>query len=65
MVGIVFLIALSAAATTMKPTAPAKMMSERDQQRMKDCEARAEAQSVAMNQRSKFVMDCMTEKEHR
>ncbi len=45
----------------MKPTAPAKMMSERDQKKMKECEARAAAQNVPMNQRSKFVMECMTE----
>jgi hypothetical protein len=44
----------------MKPTAAAKMMSERDQKKMKDCEAKAAAQNVPMNQRSKFVMTCMT-----
>ncbi len=61
MVGIALsLIASSATATTMKPTAPAKMMSERDQQKMKECEARAAAQNVPMNERSKFVMQCMT-----
>ncbi len=64
--GIVGMVLLSFAAGSaqaqqpMKPTAPAKMMSERDQKKMKECEARAAAQNVAMNQRSKFVMDCMT-----
>jgi hypothetical protein len=57
------LIGVNATATTMKPTAPAKMMNERDQQKMKDCEARAAAQNVPMNERSKFVMQCMTKKD--
>ncbi len=60
-----FLIAAGAAAQPMRPTAPTKMMSERDQQKMKECQARAAAQSVPMNERSKFVMDCMTEKDRR
>lgn len=54
------LSAATAAATTMKPTAPTKMTSERDQKKMKECEARAAAENVPMNQRSKYVMDCMT-----
>ncbi len=59
---LVSLIAASAwAQQPMKPTAPAKMMSERDQKKMKECEARAAAQNVPMNQRSRFVMACMTE----
>jgi hypothetical protein len=59
---LVSLIAASAfAQQPMTPTAPAKMMSERDQKKMKDCEARAATQNVPMNQRSKFVMQCMTD----
>jgi hypothetical protein len=50
----------SAAATSMKATAPAKMMPEREQEKMRACEQRAAAQNVPMDQRSKFVMDCMT-----
>jgi len=61
-VGLICVVAASAfAQQPMKPTAPAKMMSERDQKKMKDCEARAAAKNVPMNQRSKFVMECMTE----
>jgi psiF repeat len=56
------LVVASAAAANMKATAPAKMMPEREQEKMKACEARATAQNVPMDQRSKFVMDCMTEK---
>jgi uncharacterized cupredoxin-like copper-binding protein len=62
-VGLVLLGVIAASASAqqpMKPTAPAKMTSERDQKKMKECEARAAAQNVPMNQRSKFVMDCMT-----
>ncbi len=58
--GLFLTAATAAAQQPMKPTAPAKMMSERDQQKMKECEARAAAQNVPMNERSKFVMDCMT-----
>jgi hypothetical protein len=59
---LVSVISVSASAQQpMKPTAPAKMMSERDQKKMKECEARAAAQNVPMNQRSKFVMQCMTD----
>ncbi len=59
---LVSLIAASAfAQQPMKPTAPAKMTSERDQKKMKECEARATAKNVPLNQRSKFVMECMTE----
>jgi hypothetical protein len=57
------IIASASAQQPMKPTAPAKMMSERDQKKMKECEARAAAQKVPMNQRSKFVMECMTEEQ--
>jgi hypothetical protein len=55
-----FFAAAAFAQQPMKPTAPAKMMSERDQKKMKECEAKAAAQNVPMNQRSKFVMTCMT-----
>ena len=55
-----FIAASASAQQPMKPTAPTKMTSERDQKKMKECEARAAAQNVPMNQRSKFVMDCMT-----
>jgi hypothetical protein len=55
-----FIVASASAQQPMKPTAPAKMMSARDQKKMKECEARAATQNVPMNQRSKFVMDCMT-----
>ncbi len=62
---LLLIAATAAAQQPMRPTAPAKMMNERDQQKMKECETRAAAQNVPMNQRSKFVMDCMSEKDRR
>ena len=58
------LIALLAAAsaaqsTMMKPSAPEKMASPADKAKMKACEAKAAAQKVPMDDRAKFLMDCM------
>ena len=53
------LIASVANATTMKPSAPEKMTSPTDKQKMKACQDRAAAQHVPMADRSKFVMDFM------
>jgi len=50
------------AQTPMKPTAPQKMTSPDEQKKMQACEKRAADQNIAMDQRSKFVMDCMTKK---
>jgi hypothetical protein len=52
----------AASAAQMAPTAPEKMSSPADKQKMKACEARAAAQNVPMDQRAKFVMSCMTHK---
>jgi hypothetical protein len=56
------LLAASAAAATMQPSAPEKMASPADKQRMQACQDRAAAQNVPMAERSKFVMDCMARK---
>ena len=45
---------------SMKPSAPQKMMSPAEAQRMRACEKQAADQNVKMDERSKFVMDCMT-----
>jgi len=50
------------AQTPMKPTAPQKMTSPDEQKKMQACEKQAADQNIAMDQRSKFVMDCMTKK---
>jgi hypothetical protein len=57
-VAAVLLIA-PADATTMKPTAPEKMTSPADKQKMRVCQQRAAAQHVPMADRSKFVTDCV------
>lgn len=52
-----------AGAATMLPSAPDKMASPADKQKMQACQARAAAQDVPMAERSRFVMDCMAKKE--
>ena len=58
------LLTVSAAvgATTMTPSAPDKMASPADKQEMQSCQNRAAAQNVPMNERAKFVMDCLAAK---
>ena len=50
------------AQTPMKPSAPQKMMSPEEAQKMHACEKQAADQNIKMDERSKFVMDCMTKK---
>ena len=50
------------AQSAMKPTAPQKMMSPEEAKKMHACEKQAADQNIKMDQRSKFVMDCMTKK---
>ncbi len=50
------------AQSAMKPTAPQKMMSPDEQKKMHACEQQAADQNIPMDQRSKFVMECMTRK---
>ena len=50
------------AQSSMKPSAPQKMMSPAEAQKMRDCEKQAADQNIKMDERSKFVMDCMTGK---
>ena len=54
--------ASAAAQSSMKPTAPQKMMSPEEQKVMHACEAQAAQQNIKMDERSKFVMDCMAAK---
>ena len=46
----------------MKPTAPQKMMSPQEKQKLQDCQQQAADQNIRMDDRAKFVMDCMTKK---
>jgi hypothetical protein len=50
------------AQSAMKPTAPQKMMSPEEQKKMHACEQQAADQKIQMDQRAKFLMDCMTKK---
>jgi hypothetical protein len=51
-----------AQAAEMKPTAPDKMASPSNKEKMKQCEARAVAENVRMDHRAKFIMDCLEAK---
>ena len=51
-----------AIAQPMKPSAPQKMMSPAETRKMRACEKQAADQNVKMDERSKYVMDCMTAK---
>jgi hypothetical protein len=46
----------------MKPSAPEKMMSPGEAKKMQACEKQAADRHIKMDERSKFVMDCMTAK---
>ena len=50
------------AQTPMKPSAPQKMMSPSEAEKMHVCEKQAADQNIKMDMRSKFVMDCVTKK---
>jgi hypothetical protein len=50
------------AQTPMKPSAPQKMMPPSEEQKMRGCEKQAADHNVKMDERSKYVMDCMTGK---
>ena len=52
----------AALAQPMKPSAPQKMMSSEEAKRMRACEKQAADRNIKMDERSKFVMDCMTAK---
>ena len=54
--------AQAVAQPAMKPTAPQKMMSPAEKQKLQDCQRQAADQNVKMDDRAKFVMDCMTKK---
>ena len=56
------LVCRAAIAQPMKPSAPQKMMSPNEAQKMRACEKQAADQNIKMNERSKFVMDCMAGK---
>jgi len=50
-----------APATTMKSTAPERMLSRADSKKMRACDERALRENVPMDQRAAFVKKCMKE----
>jgi hypothetical protein len=49
----------ASAQADMKASAPKKMTSPDQKRRMQACQEKAAQQKIAMDQRAKFVMDCM------
>jgi hypothetical protein len=49
------------AQSDMKPTAPAKMMPPAEEARLQACQKKAAQQNIKMDDRAKFVMDCIKE----
>ena len=52
----------AAAQDDMKATAAKKMTSPAQARRMRECEQKAARLNIKINERAKFVMGCMTEK---
>ncbi len=50
------------AQSSMKPSAPQKMMSQNEARKMRECERQAAQNNIRKDERSKYVMDCMTAK---
>ena len=50
-----------AQATSMKSTAPERMLSRADAKKMRACDDRAMRENVPMDQKSAFVKKCMAE----
>jgi len=48
-----------AGSTQMKATAPEKMMPSGKAQKMRDCEKRADEQKIKMEDRARFVNECI------
>jgi hypothetical protein len=54
-------LAPPALATSMKSTAPERMLSRTDSKKMRACDERAMRENVPMEQRAAFVKKCMKE----
>jgi hypothetical protein len=57
-----FACTVAYAQSSMKPSAPQKMMSPDEAERMHDCQKQAARNNIKMDERAKYVMDCMTAK---
>ena len=49
----------------MKATAPEKMMPSDKAQKMRECEKRADQQKIKMEDRSRFVNECVAPEQNR
>jgi hypothetical protein len=62
---VAFVVGLNAGAafaqSEMKPTAPTKMMPPAEKARLAECQQKAAQQNIKMDDRAKFIMDCMKE----
>jgi hypothetical protein len=56
-----FCLAPSAQATSMKSTAPEKMLPRTDGKKMRACDDRAMRENIPMEQKAAFVRKCMAE----
>jgi len=56
------LVCAANAQMSMKPSAPQKMTSPAEAEKMRACERQAAQNNVKMDERAKYVMDCMTAK---
>ena len=54
-------LAPPAQATSMKSTAPERMLSRADSKKMRACDERAVRENIPMEQRAAFVKKCMKE----
>jgi len=52
----------AAAQPAMKATAPEKMMPPGEKQRLEECQKMAAQKNVKMDERARFLMDCMKAK---
>lgn len=52
----------AAAQPAMKATAPEKMMPPAEKQRLEECQKMATQKNVKMDERARFLMDCMKAK---
>lgn len=52
---------LGFAQSDMKPTAPTKMMPPTEKARLDACQKKAAQQNIKMDDRAKFLMNCMKE----
>lgn len=61
-VGLAFSTGTALAQKAMKPSAAEKMMPPGEKRKLEDCQKLAAQRNIKMDERAKFLMDCMTGK---